>query len=163
MRALAGKPLLQWTVDAAKDSNLVTRVVVSSEDQEILQWCHDNDVEYVSRPPELAADDVWSAPVVLHALDGSDAQYVVLLHPTSPFRTAEQIDEAVAKCIGIKGISVISVTGDELNGAIYVSDTERFRRHGTFFAPLIWPYVMDAHTGLDIDTPADWTEAESAA
>ena len=160
---LGGRPLLAWTVEAAKRSN-VARVVVSTEDAEIVRWCEANGVECVERPPELAADHVISAPVVLHALDclrerGYEPTHVLLLHPTSPFRTAQHINEALGRCLS--GVSVISVTGDRLNGAIYVSQTDRFRRNGTFFAPLIWPLEMDARAGIDIDTPEDLERARA--
>jgi CMP-N-acetylneuraminic acid synthetase len=89
--------LLAWTIAAARASLTVDRVVVSSDDIAILRAAKLFGADSLLRPPELARDDVPSAPVVLHALDAIPlpADIVVLLHPTSPFRAASDIDACV--------------------------------------------------------------------
>lgn len=106
---LGGSPLIKWTIDAASKSSL-SRVVVSTENQEIAQVCRrlGAEVPFV-RPDSLANDDAQSIDVVLHALDALDEQFdaVMLLQPTSPFRTHEDINMALT--MNHDGSSVISV------------------------------------------------------
>jgi N-acylneuraminate cytidylyltransferase len=94
---VGGRPLIGWTIAAATGADFVSRVVVSTDDDEIMEASRNcgADVPF-RRPPALASDTATSIDVVMHALDelpGFD--YVVLLQPTSPLRTAEDIDAAL--------------------------------------------------------------------
>ena len=69
LQPLAGKPLLAWTIEATLDSEMVDRVVVSTEDPEIAEAARQWGAETpFMRPDEFAADHVHSVHVVLHAL-----------------------------------------------------------------------------------------------
>lgn len=111
VRMLGGKPLIAWTIEAAIQSKYIDRVMLSSEDEEIIEvakkWgC---DVPFV-RPKELAQDDTPSMEVILHAIEqvkGYD--YIVLLQPTSPFRTTEDIDKCIEKCVENNQESCVSI------------------------------------------------------
>lgn len=92
----AGKPLIAWTIDAARASRAIDRLVLSTDDDAIadVARAHGCDVPFM-RPAALATDTASSMDVVMHALDvlpGFDV--VVLLQPTSPLRTAADIDDA---------------------------------------------------------------------
>jgi CMP-N-acetylneuraminic acid synthetase len=101
IRLLCGKPLLQYTAEAALTARLLTRIVLSTEDEEIAEvgrncglW-----VPFL-RPAELAQDDTPTLPVVQHALQelesaGDRFDAVCLLQPTSPMRSAGQIDGCI--------------------------------------------------------------------
>src|SRR5438105_2614309 len=90
---LAGRPLLAWTVAAARDSASLDRVVVSSDDAEILELARSLGVETIVRPDELGADETPMRAVVEHALgELAGCEVLVLLQPTSPLRRAEHID-----------------------------------------------------------------------
>jgi N-acylneuraminate cytidylyltransferase len=94
IKYLAGKPLIAWTIEAAKNSTCIDRIIVSTEDEEIasLARSYDADVPFV-RPMELAADDAPGIDPVLHAIQQlPDYDWVLLLQPTSPLRTARHID-----------------------------------------------------------------------
>ena len=101
IKLLAGKPLLQYTAEAALAASRLSRVVLSTEDREIAELgarCG-LDVPFL-RPAELASDETPTLPVVQHALlwleafgDRYDA--VCLLQPTSPLRLPEDIDGCV--------------------------------------------------------------------
>jgi len=109
---LGRKPLIAWTVEAALASRTVDRVIVSSDDSEIIDAAVAAGAEApFIRPAELARDDTPGTAPVLHALDSvdQDYEYVVLLQPTSPFRTAEDIDAAVELCAGSRAPAVVSV------------------------------------------------------
>ncbi len=91
-----GRPLIAWTIAAALASRAIDRLVLSSDDERIIEAArlHGCEVPF-RRPAELATDSASSMDVVFHALDelpGHDV--VVLLQPTSPLRTAEDIDAA---------------------------------------------------------------------
>jgi CMP-N,N'-diacetyllegionaminic acid synthase len=107
---LAAKPLLAWTVEAARGSQSVARTVVSTEDDEIAEVARGLGAEVLARPPELAADETSMRDVVLHALDGlGECDVLVLLQPTSPLRRAEHVDEAVGLLLESGADSVVSV------------------------------------------------------
>lgn len=112
IRPLAGRPLLAWTVAAAKQSRYIDRVVLSSEDAEIIRVAREAgcEVPFV-RPDTLARDNTPGIEPVLHALamlPGYD--YVVLLQPTSPLRTADDVDRCIELCIEANAPACVSVT-----------------------------------------------------
>lgn len=107
---LAGKPLLQWTLDAAAASETVTRVVVSTDDGEIAEVARGAGVEVVTRPAELAEDETPMLDVIRHALREIGAcDVLVLLQPTSPLRRAEHVDGAVRLLVDSGADCVVSV------------------------------------------------------
>jgi len=111
IKSLHGKPLIGWSIDAAKKSTFVERVVVSTEDDEIAAIASDlgADVPFM-RPMELAADDTPGVVPVLHAIENlPEFDWVILLQPTSPLRTAEDIDGIVRFCIEHGAPSAVSV------------------------------------------------------
>lgn len=112
---VAGKPLIQWTLDAARHARCLARVAVSSDDDEILALAHAHKVESLRRPPALAADIASPAMVAQHALHHYAAQgitfdAIMVLPPTAPLRTAEDIRAAAALFAGSGAASVASVS-----------------------------------------------------
>ena len=111
---LGGLPLIQWTIQAALGSSL-TRVVVSTDSEEIATVSQSLGAEVpFIRPIELSSDSTLSIDVALHALDVLDEEFdaVMLLQPTSPFRTASDIDSAINIIDGASSvISVVPVDG----------------------------------------------------
>ncbi len=100
---VGGKPLIAWTIEAAQQARLMTRAIVSTDSEEIAavarQW--GAEVPFL-RPAELAQDGTPHLPVLLHALDwmrdneGWEADYFMVLQPTSPLRTAADVDASIA-------------------------------------------------------------------
>ena len=115
LRPLAGRPLLVWTIDAARASEVVDRFVVSSEDVEILDLARSLGAETVERPAALASDEAASVDVVIDALDqvADEVEWVLLLQPTSPFRTGEDIDRCVRAAYSAGASAAIAVTEPE--------------------------------------------------
>lgn len=101
IRLLAGKPLLNYTAEAALSANRLTRVILSTEDEEIAEIGRACGVEVpFLRPTELAQDTTPTLPVVQHALQfleaqGSHFDAVCLLQPTNPLRQAADIDGCI--------------------------------------------------------------------
>lgn len=112
-----GKPLIAWTVEAAISAECVDRVVLSSDDDEIMTAARAAACEVpFSRPAHLASDTASSIDVVLHALDHLPGyEYVVLLQPTSPLRTAADIDAAFALMLESGSPSCVSVCEADQN------------------------------------------------
>lgn len=115
LRLLGGKPLIQWTIDAALSARVLDSVVVSTEDECIRETARAaGALTPFLRPHELAADDTPMVPVVLHALDaltgiGEFYDVVCLLQPTSPFRPMGFIDRAVRLFKDARYDSLVSV------------------------------------------------------
>ena len=115
IRLLDGKPLLQYTFGAGRNSKLLSRLILSSDDTAIIEVAEllGLEVPFV-RPSHLAQDVTGSLEVVLHALDfleakGETYDAVCLLQPTSPFRKEGLIDAAIEKFSSGGFDSLISV------------------------------------------------------
>lgn len=111
---VGGRPLLAYTVDAAKASATLTRTIVSTDDERIAECAKSLGVDVLMRPAALAADDTPMLPVLQHAIEtmragGFNTDIVVLLQPTSPLRRADHIDAAVDWLQRTRGDSVVSV------------------------------------------------------
>jgi CMP-N,N'-diacetyllegionaminic acid synthase len=111
IRLLAGRPLLAWTIESAMASQYLDRIVLSSEDQEIMDTARELGCEVpFRRPVELTTDETPGIEPVLHALEqlpGYDL--VALLQPTSPLRRASDIDACLEKLIATRAPACISV------------------------------------------------------
>lgn len=99
IKLLAGRPLVAYTIDAAKNSKYVTRTVVSTEDSKIKDTAISCGAEVIDRPSELAKDETKTAPVLLHVLEELEKQnyipdVVILLQATCPLRDEKELDEA---------------------------------------------------------------------
>jgi CMP-N,N'-diacetyllegionaminic acid synthase len=116
VRKLAGKPLITHTIEQARGSKLITRIVVSTDDPEAMEICKKLKCDYISRPEELATDTAPTLPVLVHAVkhleekENYKADLIVLLQVTTPFRTAKQIDEAIGQFLKSKTDSLMSVS-----------------------------------------------------
>ncbi|MFG5086318.1 acylneuraminate cytidylyltransferase family protein [Campylobacter lari] len=108
---LKDKPLLYYTFNAAKYAKCIDEIVLSSDGDEILQYGKDQGIKTLKRPHELALDDTTSDKVILHALEHyPNIANIILLQPTSPFRTSQHIDEAMIKFLQEKSDALISVS-----------------------------------------------------
>jgi CMP-N,N'-diacetyllegionaminic acid synthase len=113
---VAGKSLIAWTIEAAKRSSLLTKVLVSTDDVEIAGIAKKCGAEVpFLRPKKLAQDGTPHVDVVLHAIKWFAAHqdfhpvYVVLLQPTSPMRIAADIDGAISLALCKRADAVVSV------------------------------------------------------
>ncbi len=117
---LAGKPLITWSIEAARQSGFVSQVVVSTDSDKIAQISKDAGA-YVPfiRPDYLSDDTASSFDVVKHAIDFMKEfefktyDFVMLLQPTSPLRTANDIIQAIELLESKKADAVVSVCETE--------------------------------------------------
>lgn len=113
---LLNKPLIEYTIKEALDSHHLDKVIVSTDDEEIAEISKSlgAEVPFV-RPAELATDSALSIDVVIHALktmgelDQKKYQIIVMLQPTTPFRTSNDIDNGIELLLRGGVDSVISV------------------------------------------------------
>ncbi len=108
---IGGRPLLQWSIDAARAARYIDRLILSSDDAAIIEVARKGgcDVPFV-RDAALATDAASSVDVMADALQrvpGYDI--VVLLQPTSPLRTGKDIDGAIALLMDSKAPACVSV------------------------------------------------------
>ncbi|WP_187647906.1 acylneuraminate cytidylyltransferase family protein [Nitrosophilus labii] len=108
---LAGKPLIVWSIEAAKKSKYIDTTVVSSDSNKILEIARNYDVVTIKRPDYLASDTAKSIDVIKHAIENVNEKYdyLVLLQPTSPLRNEKHIDEAIELLEQKKADAIISV------------------------------------------------------
>jgi CMP-N,N'-diacetyllegionaminic acid synthase len=105
---LGGRPMLAYTVDAALESELFDRVLVSTEDEWIAELAAELGATPHRRPGELAGDLVSATDVCLEALEDEDA--VVCLQPSSPLRTAGDVRSAWHQFLAADADFLVSVT-----------------------------------------------------
>jgi CMP-N,N'-diacetyllegionaminic acid synthase len=187
---IAKFPLTHWTVQAAKDAFEVTEIIVTSEDEEILQtyspYAH-------PRPAELASDTAQLEPVIADVLSNRDMQdedIVVLLQPTSPLRNGRHIDDALRFLWSTNSDSVVSVCEShhllweggsdpvpmyspaarprrqdqnqyEENGAIYAFTMAHWRRTNLRFGGRVALFTMSPEDSVQVDTLLDVDRVES--
>lgn len=188
---LGGRTLLAWTLEAAHAAETVSRVVVSTDDDEIAAAAAPTEV--LHRPEALAADDTPMLDVVKHALQSTPCDVVVLLQPTSPLRRAKHVDGAVRLLEATGADAVVSVVavphsfvpeslmelrGDRIVARVEPSTRQAkqvlYARNGPAVLALrtatlgdelysgdVRAFVMDERASLDIDTPFDLELAEA--
>lgn len=190
-RPLAGRPMVAWTLEAAKASALIDHLVVSTDDPAVAATA----TEMGFPPPFMRPDHLSGATAsvidaIEHALEqvGGDWDYVVLLQPTSPLRRSDDIDEAIRLCDETGAPAVFGVSplpkppsfygrmepdgtylpgGIELdrtvviNGAVYVGRPEILLRDRTFQSEGARAHVMPFERSWDVDTPAEFAVCEA--
>ena len=106
IKLLHGRPLISYSISAVQKSTLVSRLIVSTDDEEIasVARAEGGEVPFI-RPAELAQDDTPHLPVMQHAVsfmenqEGLTYDMAVIFQPTSPFRLVEDIDLTIQKLI----------------------------------------------------------------
>lgn len=189
VRPMAGRPMIGWTLEAARASTLLDRVVVSSDDEAVLAIAREAGVEAIRRPDALAGPEASVIDAIQQALEqvGGHWDYVVLLQPTSPLRLASDIDASVRLCDEKGAPSVLTVsplpkpvsfhermgsggilTGSPplkgavlINGAVYVGRPERLFSDGTFRCSGALGCVMPVERGWDVDTLGEFLSCEA--
>lgn len=176
---LGDMPLINWTLRTVKECHdLFDRVVVSTEDEEIGTIANEyygSDI-FWRRPSRLAMDETPMLPVVLDVFHSFDADVVVTLQPTSPFRTAADVRAAHELLLKTKADAVFSTTEAPVdlvfevghahrlrsvknivvpNGALFLITGDALRRGESWFSGLTYGYPMSKDSSLDIDTQLD--------
>ena len=201
-KILNQKPLIYYSICAAKESCMFDKVVVSTDDIEIAEIAkiYGAEVPFL-RPDYLSGDNISSDEVIRHALEyyeneGEMFEYVCKLQPTSPLRTSDNIRMAIKELEASSFKAIVSVCECEhsplwmgvlpsnlcmkdfmdkhlretnrqelprfyrLNGAIYISEVDEFKKNGGFIGDNTIAYVMEQERSIDIDNELDFWIAE---
>ena len=115
IKSVIGKPLLYYTVEAAKQSKFINKIIVSTDHQKIANTAIKLGVEVIKRPRKLSGDKIRIEPVIDHVLENLKAKeayvpdLIILLQNTSPLRTGKDVDKAISVLKNGKYDSVLSV------------------------------------------------------
>ena len=110
-----GNPLLAWSILQAKNADLIKKVYVSSDNEEILSVAGQYGAEAILRPSEISTDTSTSESALIHSLDRIEnsekikIDLIVFLQATSPLRESIDIDNAISKILKEQGDSLLSV------------------------------------------------------
>ena len=117
-RLFHGKPLVQWSIDQAKKAGIFDKIVVSSDDQDILDIAKKAKVQAIERSPELSTDEAGLDAVLLDyfGCEKNQCKYVCLLQPTSPLRSAKDIKDSYKHIKKKKYFSVVGVYWNPIMG-----------------------------------------------
>lgn len=108
---LNGKPMITYSIESALSSRYIDKVVVSSDDDEILSISKEYGVDTIKRSKELSSDTATTFDTVEDVLRRyEEYKYVILLQPTSPLRTKENIDESIELLRSKSCSAIISVS-----------------------------------------------------
>ncbi len=121
IKNFCGKPLIYWSIRIALESELIDRVIVSTEDFEIAEIAKSFSAEIpFIRPSELSKDDVSGIAPVLHALENlPEIDDLILLQPTSPLRRLKDIEDIFQKRLKFQSDSAVSITKSTKNMDIF--------------------------------------------
>lgn len=100
LRSLKGKPLISYTIECAKESKRINEIIISTDHPEIAMLAESSGVKVIHRPAELAEDHSPITDVIEHTLielkkQDKEFDIVLLLQPTAPFRTSDDIDTVI--------------------------------------------------------------------
>ena len=111
VKLLGGKPLIAWTIEAALGAPSIHNVVVSTEDEEIANIAVDLGAQVpFMRPAELALDETPGIAPIKHACERiPKTEAIVVLQPTSPFRTSSDIEAIISLAAMKQAKSAVSV------------------------------------------------------
>jgi len=116
LKPLLGKPLIQWVIEASKKSELINDIILSSDDEDIIDFSKKLGVDApYKRPSELAKDKALIIDVIVHTLAwlkdnrNEEYDYVCLIQPTAPLTIAEDYDSAIRLAIKNEADTVITV------------------------------------------------------
>lgn len=190
VRPMAGRPMIAWTLDAALGAATLDRTVVSTDDPAVAEVAAGMGLAPpFLRPAELSGPDASVIDAVDHALRtvGGDWDLVVLLQPTSPLRTAADVDRVVRACRDAGAPAAIATSplpkppafygrladgrleppGLEvedvriINGAVYVGRPAAVIAAGTFRVPGCLAVDLSADRAWDVDTAEEFAACES--
>lgn len=207
-KILAGQPLIAYTVAAAQQSGVFTRVLVCSDDPQVFMRAPGWDVDYLDRPPvpDAQPDIVWVRDALqkVGAIGGRPEAFAIL-RPTNPFRTATTIRRAYRAFTrpdqtadSLRAVELVTQHPGKMwtqpepfgamkplldwkhadgtpwhssptqtlppyyvqNGSLEMAWTYVVEQHGKITGRKILPFLTEGYEGFDLNTMADWREAE---
>ena len=178
IRMICGEPLIAWTIKAAKQSKLLDKYVVSTEDEEIAKISRKYGAEIIERPPELATDEASPLSVLRDTVKRIDTDIVVLLQATSPIRNPDLIDDCITRFLDTGADSLATgfickyqeygtcnLRRQDIkgffydNGSVYIIKADLIR-NGDRFGKKMERVITDREQNIEIDDEFDFWVAE---
>ncbi len=184
LKILCGKPLIAWSIEAAKNSYFINKIYVSTDSKEISEISKKyGAIVPRLRSKSLSMDDTSSFDTVIDFIDYFDDKKsggeLLLMQPTSPLRLVEHInnfmqevrDKESNQCVAVRDVSKyfllanLDIQNKQKifipNGSMYYSKIDFLKEEKTFFSPKSDIFIMDDFHSIDIDTQDDWNIAEA--
>ena len=160
IKDLGGKPLIAYTIEVAKESKLITDLILSTDNEEIIKVAKEYgcEVPFV-RPKKLAEDKTPHLPVMQHAVEfmenekGCTYDAVLILQPTSPLRTSKDIDGTI-KTLFKEGV-------DSAASIVEVNSGEHPMRMKKLNGNILEPYSVEETTIRRQDLPAAYKRSSA--
>ena len=107
-----GKPLIYWTILQAKLSKFVKKIIVSSDDNKILEYCSSLEIDTIKRPKDISGDEASSESALIHTVKKYNLkkELIIFLQATSPLRLPLDIDKAITKANNSKNKVLFSAS-----------------------------------------------------
>ncbi|MBM4443092.1 MAG: acylneuraminate cytidylyltransferase family protein [Candidatus Rokubacteria bacterium] len=180
LRPLLGRPLIAWSIDAARNARGLDRFVVSTEDAEIAEVARREGAEVLPRPAALATDTATTKAVLQHVVEALAPDEVVVLQPTSPVRVDNLVDRAIERYLasgaetlatGFTSFHYAWATMDNVprqqmtgffydDGNVYVHRADDLRA-GRYWGERREPMVVARHYNHEIDDELDFVIVEA--
>ena len=114
-KKLGQHPLFYWSVLSCKSTKKIFDFIVSTDDIEIINYCKKKNIKYVTRPKKISKDNTPSTISAIHAAKWYEKNFVkvdaiLLLQPTSPFRSKKTIEKGIKKFYKKNLLPVVSVS-----------------------------------------------------
>jgi CMP-N,N'-diacetyllegionaminic acid synthase len=179
-RDFCGKPLVRWTVEQALETKAIDEVVVTSDSPEVYDALNAVPVTWIARPGDLSGSEATTESAMLHALTvlHDEPAILVMLQPTSPLRTPDDISACISQVILFGGSVTSVVPAREWrfpvhgrvsrqhravfaeNGSIYAVEAKAFMATGDRTAKDSHSHLMPDWTRHEIDDEDDWNIVE---
>jgi len=160
LHPVCGRPMLAWVVEAALNSGVIApeNLLVSSDDPSILSFAQELGVVPINRPSDLSGDEVWTEPVIRHAVEhwertaGSSAEIIVWLNASIPEVTSEHIARVVARLVegGFREVLTVDPTGILTSAARAMIRDALDQRALTAASATVYGDFLDVHTLDDV-------------
>ena len=183
-KKLGNKPLIEHTIDVAKKIKAFSKILVTTDDEDIIQISKKKKIlaPWI-RPSNLSSANISTYETVKHSIKWFEKNFykidiIFLLQPTSPFRTKKNILDSLRllKYLNYKN-SIVSVSLKkmrnkinklvnifELNGSIFIIKKNELYKYKTFITDRSFPFIInDKKESLDIDYINDWIKAQKYA
>lgn len=160
IKELAGKPLIAYTIEQARQSKYIDRTIVSTDDKEIADIAKQCKAEVpFMRPKYLAGDNAASVDVLVHLIDWVqkhekyDFDILVMLHATAPLRAVSDIDNCIKMLVEKKTDNVFSVTEAQRNPYFNMVEVDKrgrvaLSKKGSFASRQSAPLVYDMNASV---------------
>lgn len=184
LKNLCGKPLIAWSIEAAKNSRFINKIYVSTDSKEISEVSKKyGAIVPRLRSKSLSMDNTTSYETAIDFIDYFDDNKnggeMILMQPTSPLRLVKHINNFMqevrereySQCVAVRDVSKYFLLAKYdikknkkifiPNGSMYYTKIDLLKKEKTFFSKKSDIFIMDDFHSIDIDTLDDWNIAEA--